>query len=393
MRVLSWVIIASFVVSSCRSTVSDDHGHNHDHHDHHDHSHHDHGDEDHHHHPELADNELEFSDAQAKMIGMQTEVVKSGEFHETIRTVGRIESPLGEQHTVVAQANGVVRFIEGNYTAGSELKARERIAYISSKNLMEGDPLERLRVQMQADEENYERAQQLIQDSLISLAEYSAIRAEYEQSRIRFDALAEQNTDQGLIVSSSQGGYISRVWVTNGEYVNTGQPLLTINSYKRTQLTADVSVRQSYLLPSIRSANFITPDGKSYTLEELNGQVVSHGKQVVAQSSFIPVIFEFDQPDNLVLGSSVEVYLKSNPISSALTLPLSALIEEQGLYFVFSKKSNGIYEKIPVQRGSDDGFRVIIVNGLEEGMEIVTHGAYYLKLAGLSTEIPHGHTH
>ena len=43
--------------------------------------------------------------------------------------------------------------------------------------------------------------------------------------------------------------------------------------------------------------------------------------------------------------------------------------------------------------GQDDGVRIEIVRGLSAGDEVVTHGAYQVKLAAASTVIPEGHHH
>ena len=51
------------------------------------------------------------------------------------------------------------------------------------------------------------------------------------------------------------------------------------------------------------------------------------------------------------------------------------------------------YEKRSVHVGRCNGERVEILHGIHHGERVVTHGAYHVKLASMSTAIPHGHSH
>ena len=73
-------------------------------------------------------------------------------------------------------------------------------------------------------------------------------------------------------------------------------------------------------------------------------------------------------------------------------VPVSALTEEQGAYFVYVRMCEESYRKQPVSLGLSDGNRVEIVSGLEGGEQVVTEGAIYVKLASASNAIP-AHTH
>ena len=103
--------------------------------------------------------------------------------------------------------------------------------------------------------------------------------------------------------------------------------------------------------------------------------------------------FEFENGDGLTPGTVVEVFLKGAPREGVMTVPASALTEEQGAYYLYVRTSPGHYLKKPVEIGASDGARVEIAKGLAPGDEVVTEGAYYVRLAGMSTAIPHGHTH
>ena len=91
-------------------------------------------------------------------------------------------------------------------------------------------------------------------------------------------------------------------------------------------------------------------------------------------------------------GSFAEVWLLTRPRENVLSVPVSALTEEQGLYFVYLKLDGSCYKKQEVKLGESDGIRTEIVSGLKPGDNVVTKGVYNVKLASASNIIP-AHTH
>ena len=75
-----------------------------------------------------------------------------------------------------------------------------------------------------------------------------------------------------------------------------------------------------------------------------------------------------------------------------ISVPVSSLIEEQGVFSVFVKEDEEVFRKQVVSVGSGDGSRVEVLEGLHEGDEVVTKGAYNVRFASASAAIP-GHTH
>ena len=78
-----------------------------------------------------------------------------------------------------------------------------------------------------------------------------------------------------------------------------------------------------------------------------------------------------------------------------MSLPLSALTEEQGVYYVYVqvKGEKEAFLKKEVRTGQDNGERVEILSGLDVGDLVVVKGAYQVKLAASSTSVPEGHSH
>jgi multidrug efflux pump subunit AcrA (membrane-fusion protein) len=93
-------------------------------------------------------------------------------------------------------------------------------------------------------------------------------------------------------------------------------------------------------------------------------------------------------------GGVIYEYGNEYIVRGVISLPESALTEEQGLYFVYLKLDDECYKKQEVQLGTSNGERVEILSGLKDGDTVVTRGAIHVKLAAASNAIPtHSHNH
>ena len=243
--------------------------------------------------------------------------------------------------------------------------------------------------------EEYERAEKLVGSQIVSQKEFAALREAYQNARLAYEALLPSKSGKGVAVKAPIGGFVKNCLVKEGDYVTVGQPLMTVSQMRRLVLKADVSERYYAQLPRIVSANFKTPyNNKVYCLENLGGKVLSFGKSSGDTSYYVPVTFEFDNRGDMVPGAFVEVFLLSGERQGVISLPESALTEEQGLYFVYLKLDEECYKKQEVQLGTSNGEWVEILSGLKDGDTVVTRGAIHVKLAAASNAIPaHSHNH
>ena len=103
--------------------------------------------------------------------------------------------------------------------------------------------------------------------------------------------------------------------------------------------------------------------------------------------------FEFDNPGDLVAGLYAEVALSGKTREKAVVLPLSALTEAQGIYYVYVQLDEEGYQRREVKIGDNNGREVTVEAGLQPGERVVTRGAVQVKMAAASGTIPHGHSH
>ena len=384
---------------SCSCTGCSNHAHGADEHDHalenHDHAaeNHDHATGDHDHAEEKHNpDEVVMTPEKAKAAGVESAVVQPGNFRRVIVTGGHISSAQGHEATVVASVAGVVSFSH-SVTEGMKVGAGTSLLSISGEHLQDGDPVKRARIAYEAAKKEYDRAAKLVQRQIVSQKDFNTIKENYETAKIAYDALAVNKSGKGVAVKSPIAGYVKSCMVKEGDYVSVGQPLMSVTQTNRLQLKADVSERYYPVLHSIISANFKTPySDKAYTLEELNGRLLSYGRAAGDASFYVPVTFEFDNRGDILPGSHVEVYLLSDALPHVISVPVTALIEEQGVHSVYIQLDESCYHKQEVKLGSSNGNEVEILAGLHGGERVVTQGAYQVKLASANNAIP-GHTH
>ncbi len=393
---IMWVLCA-YILAGCQSHTASHDEHDHEAHEHeaghvHDHEHeHEHTADEHT--GETHAGEIAFKKAQAEAVGLQIRKVTPGAFTNVIKASGRVLAAQGEESTIVATVPGVVVFGKLPFIEGTAVRKGQPILNLASSNLSEGNVAIRTQSAYEKAKKEYERMQSLIGDKIVSAKDFEQARLNYENAKTAWEAVKGKQTSDGVSVVAPQNGYLKNLLVKEGDYVSVGQPLATVTQNNRLMLRAEVSEKYYQSLPVIRSANFRTPyDDQTYQLSELHGRLLSYGKSSDTNAFYIPVTFEFDNKGAIIPGSFVEIYLLTAPMENVISVPASALIEEQGIYSVFVKEHEEAYRKVAVTLGADNGKEVQILSGLKAGDEVVTEGAYQIKLASASNAIP-AHTH
>ena len=140
------------------------------------------------------------------------------------------------------------------------------------------------------------------------------------------------------MVRAPISGYVQRIHVSNGSFVNAGQSVVTVSQNRDLQLRAEVQSRYYNCLKNIKGVNIRIPsDNQTYTLEELGGSLVSYGKATDANCPLVPVTFRIRNVGQLLSGSFVNAYIITQSDKDVLSVPNEAIVEEMGSYFLFVK--------------------------------------------------------
>lgn len=389
---------------SCGNTPTDAcEGHDHatENHDHASEDAHNHEGEEHNHEAETApkpadahDHEggITLSQTQAEALGLTYEKISPSSFSAAIRVSGAIEPSTNDNYTIISNTSGIVKISQNGLNIGSAVSEKEKIFMIEAGSLTDNNVENRLSIARSAlskAQSDHDRVIALSKDNLVTATQVEEAKLALITAQKNYDALTKSQS-----ISSQIKGYITSLDIKNGDFVTEGQALATVSSGKSLVIKADLPSRYFGLLPSITSANFVTPyDKATYTMSELNGKLLSKGNSVSTGSYSVPVLFSVDNRANLIAGTAIEVFLITSKKENIISVPSGSLTEEQGAFYVYIRTCVDSYEKVAVKTGDSNGERTEILSGLHKGDNVVTSGAYFVRLASASNSIPHGHAH
>ncbi len=342
--------------------------------------------------------EISFLKEQAWKIDFAIAQAQKGSVHQTISSAGKIEGAQGDEKIITAKSDGVVLFKGKGILAGNSVSNEQTLFSIAAEGNTEGNiqvKFAEAKSTFEKAKAEFERSEKLVKDQIISQKEFNEIKSEFEIAKTNYNNLLANYSDGGTSVKSPFNGYLKSLLVKEGQFVRAGEQLAVITKNQKLMIKVDVPQKYFGSLPSVFSANFHLPYQKStYSLEELNGRMVSYGKSVKENSGYLPVYFEVDNKGQLLSGAFVEVTLKTKDTKEAITVPASAIMSDYESPFVYVQTGGESFEKKQVVLGVNDGVSVEVISGLNEGDWVVAKGAYQVKMASMSSSIPaHGHSH
>ena len=246
------------------------------------------------------------------------------------------------------------------------------------------------RAAYEAAKSEYLRDSVLVQDNIVTALHYEESRLAYTNARLELEALTGGVIDGPIEVRSDFSGRIESVRVSNGEYVDAGQPVAVVRAGHLLELQVDVPVRYATMAADCKDARLLTVRGDAVTVRGLGGYVVGCSQNAV--DGYLTLTFIVPQTDGLIAGVPTDVWLLPDTGKTGLSIPAQAVIEEQGVTSVFVRLDEDCFEKREVVLGNCDGSRYEVLKGLSEGENIVVEGAMHIKLATIQA-IPHGHSH
>lgn len=389
-----YILIAAALLFSCGGAHTEDPHANHDHdhaaeaaHTEDSHANHDHS-------TESASEEIVLSEAQLTTYNIESEQVTPAPFSSAIRTGGRILSSSGDQSIVAASSAGIVTFAASSMSLGRAVSKGQVLFTISSQNIQGGESYSRVKADYIAAKKQYDRSVAMAADQIISQKELEQAELNYKTAKIAYQAENPSATGAGVNVVAPMSGYLTSIDVTNGSYAALGAPLATIAQNKRLTLRADVPSKYFSQLATITEANFKpSHSDKLYSTKELNGHKTASSRSLADGSSYLSIDFELDNRGELLAGSLLDVYLIGAPRDGVISVPVSALLEQEGHHYVMVRLDHECFEKREVTLGASNGKRTEVLSGLDPSQSVVTRGAFQVKMATASTAIPDGHNH
>jgi len=317
-------------------------------------------------------------------------------FTGIIKAGGEILAMPRERHVITARTSGIVEISKNDLVAGADVYSGEELMTIQGQDLAMGNisvEYAEAEARFEQSQSEYQRRLKLFSERATSEKQFNETRTKFLTDSIRYYNIKQSYRGGGLKIIAPITGHIHELEVSQGEFVEKGHLIATVSSEELFLLKADVPQQYFHRIHDIVSANFKTSyNNKVWDMKDFKGKLLAIGSSVAENNQYLPVYFEAQNNGQLIEGAFAEFYLKTSPIENCIVVPVEAVLEEQGKYYVYVQASGEIFRKQEIVTGDLDGFGFRVTSGLSVGDRVVTRGGMLLKTASMSTSLP-GHSH
>ena len=311
---------------------------------------------------------------------------------------------------------------QGTVTALNSVELRSQVAgFVTGIFFKEGDVVQKGKQLYEIDRRKYIAAYQQAEANLLS-ANANLVKAQKDVDRynmlLKNDAVARQTVDQAVAtyetsksqVEVAKAGVLSAK--TDLSYSIISAPFTGRIGISQVRLGAQVSVG-STLLNTISSedpiAVNIVVDEKDidrfYKLQQKStdstfklqlsdgvttyskpGKILTIDRGVNNQTGTMIVRVQFPNPHSeLKDGMAVVLKVLNGQSGNRIMIPLKAVTEQMGEFFVFEAKDDTVAKQVKVTLGPRVGSDVVIMSGVQADDKIITDGIQRLRDGGKIT--------
>lgn len=340
---------------------------------------------------------ITFLKEQAWKMEFQTVAVAKESIYTTISTSGVWKTSASNFKTLVATGSGSVSIPSSNLTVGSRVKKGQTLLTISSQGLSEnnlGTEVTKAKAVYEQAKAEYDRKKQLYASKIVAKAEFESVAQKYEVAKANFESLNAGYSSNGKRIVAPFNGFIESISIENGQFVEQGKALIAIITDKSSVLEATVSSEYAAQLQELKDVWYQPKTGIWSSLSQTGGKILSVGKSVKSEQPMLSVFAQTNEAVFMPEGSFCEVQLAVGTGKETLVIPTSTLLEDYGNFSVIVQLSGESFERRQVTIGARNGSKVEVRSGLTLGEVVVSKGAYQVKMASMSGQVPaHGHSH
>ncbi len=309
-----------------------------------------------------------------KLIGVRTASVEKKKMGKVIRTVGRVDYNETTLTTVTTKVSGWIEKLDVDYT-GRAVQKGEPLFSLYSPELVQT-------------QEEYLLAKQTLNrvksSPLLDTRQGAKDLVEASRNRLLlWDVTPQQVADlekrekivRALPVLSPVRGYVTEKKAIKGMYVKPGMPLYKIADLSTAWVYADIYEDD---LPLIKVGQKTTVKLSYLPGKTFKGKVVYIYPYLNKATRTATVRLEFSNPgQELKPGMFADVEI-GVPAREALVVPETAILDSGLRQMAFVVKEMGMFEPREVKIGPRIAHDIVILEGLEEGETVVTHGTFLM---------------
>ena len=305
--------------------------------------------------------------------GVQVADVGTAVLKTSIDAFGRVEQPESQLAAVSARIGGRVDKLYVQYT-GERVRHGQRVAELYSPDvataLEEYHLAQENRKRLGQSDDAFARTQA---DSLVE-----ASRRKLELWGItpeQIGAPASSGVPHVTIYANGEGTVVERK-VTQGQYVNAGETLLTLSDLSEIWIKVDVYEDQ---LPQIRPGQDVDITAEALPNRTLHGHVQFIEPTTNPQTRTVPVHVHLPNPGmRLMPGMFVSARFVSRGAVPAVVVPRSAVLDTGTRKLVYVAKADGVFEAREVKVGAPTEDVFPVMSGLKAGDKVVINGNFMI---------------
>ena len=344
---------------------------------------------------EIKVQEVVLTDAQMKNASIGFDTAKIVKLSGTIKVNGVIDVPPQNMVSVSLPLGGFL--VRTKLLPGMHLNKGDVIAVMEDQQY----------IQLQQDyltakarfsfiEKEYQRQAELNQSKASSDKVFEQAKSDYQSQKILINALAEKlkligldpshlnenNMSKSINVYSPINGFVSKVNVNIGRYINPSDVMFELVNPDDIHLNLTIYEKD---LQSLHIGSKVKAFTNNNPEKLYDCDVILIG-QDVSKEGFVQVHCHFHTYSNILIpGMYMNAELESDS-KMALALPESAVVSHEGVEFVFVEKSNKHFEMLAVKTLSRSNGKVEIEENAQLiGAKIVVNGAYDLLMMAKNT--------
>jgi Cu(I)/Ag(I) efflux system membrane fusion protein len=316
------------------------------------------------------EDELQLSEQQIRLGNIQTDTIQQGSIGNQLVLTATLNFDQNSTRSISARVMGRVDRLyykaEGDYVRrGSPLYA----IYSEELNNAKQEYLLALERKKSFANETIIDFEQLLQSAKNKLLLWG-------MSETAIEELEKAGRAEALTTFySPESGYITRIDITEGNYVMEGGTLMTLADLSTIWAEAQVYTSQMWMINRGSIASVQIPDLGGM---ELNGRIEFINPEINPDTRINLLRVSVPNRSNQ-LKPGMPAYVKlASPKRNSLLLPSDAVIRDSRGATAWVQTANNTFKPVMVETGTESAGQVEIRSGLKEGDVVVMSGAYLL---------------
>ena len=316
---------------------------------------------------------VQLTPAEMTAAGVQVADVRTSVLKTTIDAFGRVEQPESQLAVVSAWIGGRVDKLFVQYT-GDLVRRGQRVAEVYSPEV--ATVLEEYRLAQEHRERLGQSDEPFARSQADSLVEASRRKLElWGITPEQIATPAASGVPHVTIYANAEGTVVERK-VTQGQYVNAGETLMTLADLGEIWIKADVYEDQ---LPQIHPGQDVNITAEALPNRTLHGHVQFIEPTTNAQTRTVPVHIHLPNPGmRLMPGMFVSATFVSRAAGPAVVVPRSAVLDTGTRKLVYLAKADGVFEAREIKTGAPTEDVFPVLSGLKAGDKVVLNGNFMI---------------